>query len=153
MVKLGEGAALLRVTFVNGVIFGSCLVWKWKEWIGRLFFLESVDKYVVNPDTMALLPINGPQGELWTLALETNAHVKITMTPFKIIDYSCIYFGSTYAGRKGSASLMGYKKSALSVFATNWASSYFLLHLFITVIASGWRILTLSTGIAWIRRR
>lgn len=71
--------------------------------------METVEKYVVNPDTMALLPIDGPQGELWTLALETNAHFKVTITPFKIIDYSCSYFGSTYAGRKGSASLMGYK--------------------------------------------
>ncbi|NPC92112.1 competence protein [Bacillus sp. WMMC1349] len=57
------------------------------------------DTYEVNSSTMAVLPVN--EGEKpASKVLETDRTFLVKMRPFQIIDRSCRYFGSSYAGRK-----------------------------------------------------
>ncbi|MDA7026021.1 competence protein ComK [Bacillus sp. CLL-7-23] len=57
------------------------------------------DTYEVNSSTMAVLPLN--EGEKpASKVLETDRTFLVKMRPFQIIDRSCRYFGSSYAGRK-----------------------------------------------------
>ncbi|MCY8075314.1 competence protein ComK [Bacillus haynesii] len=57
------------------------------------------DTYEVNSSTMAVLPLR--EGEKpASKILETDRTFLVNMKPFQIIERSCRYFGSSYAGRK-----------------------------------------------------
>ncbi|WP_010631481.1 competence protein ComK [Sporolactobacillus vineae] len=66
-------------------------------------------QYVVNETTIALLPHNAENGSLETFVIEENREFITRATPLKIVQQSCAYFGSTYAGRKKGAAYLGYK--------------------------------------------
>jgi Genetic competence transcription factor len=66
-------------------------------------------QYVVNEKTIALLPHNAADGSLETFVIEENREFISRETPFEIVQQSCSYFGSTYAGRKKGAANLGYK--------------------------------------------
>lgn len=66
-------------------------------------------QYVVNEKTIALLPHNAEDGSLETFVIEENREFIAGSTPLQIVQHSCAYFGSTYAGRKKGAAHLGYK--------------------------------------------
>ncbi|ETB70811.1 competence protein [Bacillus sp. CPSM8] len=57
------------------------------------------DTYEVNSSTMAVLPL-GEGEKPASKILETDRTFRVNMKPFQIIERSCRYFGSSYAGRK-----------------------------------------------------
>ena len=57
------------------------------------------DTYEVNGSTMAVLPL-GEGEKPASKILETDRTFRVNMKPFQIIERSCRYFGSSYAGRK-----------------------------------------------------
>ena len=57
------------------------------------------DTYEVNCSTMAVLPL-GEGEKPASKILETERTFLVNMKPFQIIERSCRYFGSSYAGRK-----------------------------------------------------
>ncbi len=57
------------------------------------------DTYEVNGSTMAVLPL-GEGEKPASKILETERTFLVNMKPFQIIERSCRYFGSSYAGRK-----------------------------------------------------
>ncbi|MEC0701785.1 competence protein ComK, partial [Bacillus haynesii] len=57
------------------------------------------DTYEVNSSTMAVLPL-GEGEKPASKILETDRTFLVNMKPFQIIERSCRYFGSSYAGRK-----------------------------------------------------
>lgn len=71
--------------------------------------MKSFSSYIIRQDTMALLPHDSENGELWTLVVEENEMKRVARSPLAIIHDSCSYFGATYIGRKKGAVLMGYK--------------------------------------------
>jgi competence protein ComK len=66
-------------------------------------------QYIVNEKTIALLPHNAEDGSLETFVIEENCEFIAGATPLQIVQQSCAYFGSTYAGRKKGAAHLGYK--------------------------------------------
>ena len=61
-------------------------------------------KYEINYGTLAIMPNNREN----SLIYEDENRYIIEETPFKIMENSCKYFGSTYKGRKDSAkSILG----------------------------------------------
>ncbi len=52
--------------------------------------------YEINEGTLAVIAMEGNKSKI----LEDNNEYIIDNTPFKIMDYSCKYFGSSYEGRK-----------------------------------------------------
>ncbi len=57
------------------------------------------DSYEVNSSTMAVLPLDDGKTPA-SKVLETDRTFRVNMRPFQIIERSCRYFGSSYAGRK-----------------------------------------------------
>ncbi|KAA6453417.1 competence protein ComK [Bacillus swezeyi] len=57
------------------------------------------DTYEVNSSTMAVLPLGEGEKPVSKI-LETERTFRVNMRPFQIIERSCRYFGSSYAGRK-----------------------------------------------------
>lgn len=63
-----------------------------------------MDFYEINNDTLAILPI----GDNRSKVIEKNKTFIVNLTPTKIIDDSCQYFGSSYQGRfSGTKNLIG----------------------------------------------
>lgn len=63
-----------------------------------------MDNYEINNDTLAILPIDNYQSKI----IEIDREIIINMTPMKIIENSCQYFGSSYQGRSlGTKNLIG----------------------------------------------
>lgn len=61
-------------------------------------------KYEISRGTLAIVP----NSEENSLVYEDNSRYIVNETPFKIMEDSCKYFGSTYNGRKDSAkSILG----------------------------------------------
>lgn len=61
-------------------------------------------KYEVSKGTLAIVP-NEKEG---SLVYEDNDRYLIDQTPFEVMESSCLYFGSSYAGRKeGAKSILG----------------------------------------------
>lgn len=61
-------------------------------------------KYEINRGTLAIVP----NSEENSLVYEDDSRYIVNETPFKIMEDSCKYFGSTYNGRKDSAkSILG----------------------------------------------
>lgn len=63
-----------------------------------------INKYEFSKGTLAVIP----NGEDSSLVLEDNDKYIIEQKPFKIMEDSCKYFGSSYEGRKeGSKGILG----------------------------------------------
>ncbi len=63
-----------------------------------------MQNYEINADTLAIIPISDYKSRI----IEKNNVLEIDMTPMKIIDNSCRYFGSSYKGRfYGTRDLIG----------------------------------------------
>lgn len=87
--------------------------------------MEFSDEYLINTETMGLLPMDGPYGESWSIVLEVDAILCVKKKILEIIDDSCIWFGSSYEGRKaGVTTLMGYK-SMQPILVSSYIGQYF----------------------------
>ncbi|MFX3618981.1 MAG: competence protein ComK [Sporolactobacillus sp.] len=71
--------------------------------------MEKVEHYIIRQVTMALLPGDTADGSLKTYILEENQILWCEQSPRDILCDSCMYYGSSYMGRKQSAVMMGYK--------------------------------------------
>ncbi|MDD2625609.1 MAG: competence protein ComK [Bacilli bacterium] len=68
-----------------------------------------MQNYEINSDTLAIIPISNYKSKI----IEKNSELEVDMTPMKIIDNSCRYFGSSYKGRFfGTRSLIGVSHKA-----------------------------------------
>ncbi len=68
-----------------------------------------MQNYEINADTLAIIPLNEYKSKI----IEKNKEIEIDMTPMKIIDNSCKYFGSSYKGRfYGTRNLIGVSHKA-----------------------------------------
>ena len=54
-----------------------------------------MNSYEINNDTLAILPLN----EYKSKVIEKTKTFVVDLTPMKIIENSCAYFGSSYQGR------------------------------------------------------
>lgn len=65
--------------------------------------------YEINSETLAIIPIENYKSKI----IEKEREFIVDMTPIKIIDNSCQYFGSSYQGRfLGTKSLIGVSHKA-----------------------------------------
>lgn len=73
---------------------------------------ECIEKeYIIHEHTMCILPYYTVNGELYSLVLERYRAVKVAMKPLRIIDESCMFYGSSRKGRTESAhSILSGKK-------------------------------------------
>lgn len=55
--------------------------------------------YEVNSSTIAVLPLQ-KEKSIYSLVIETEKSFQVKLKPMQIIDRSCRYYGSIYAGRK-----------------------------------------------------
>jgi len=63
-----------------------------------------MDRYEINTDTLAILP----ETHYTSKVLEQDTTYIIPRNPYKIMDDSCQYFGSSFEGReKGSRNILG----------------------------------------------
>ncbi len=68
-----------------------------------------MQNYEINSDTLAIIPLSNYKSKI----IEKNNELEVDMTPMKIIDNSCRYFGSSYKGRFfGTRSLIGVSHKA-----------------------------------------
>ena len=68
-----------------------------------------MNSYEINNDTLAIIPIDNYQSKI----IEKNNEFIVNMTPIKIIDNSCQFFGSSYQGRFiGTKKLIGVSHKA-----------------------------------------
>lgn len=66
-------------------------------------FLE-FNNYEINEETILIIPIGKSKSKVYELDME----FEVNMSPLTIIKNSCLYFGSSYEGRKeGTQSLIG----------------------------------------------
>lgn len=57
-----------------------------------------MENYEINEDTLAIIPLKGGKSKI----VEKERELIINHTPMEIIDYSCLYFGSSYSGRQSA---------------------------------------------------
>ena len=63
-----------------------------------------MDSYEINAETLVIVPFAKGKSKVY----EYDCEYIVNMTPFKIIQNSCLYFGCSYEGRKeGTKSLIG----------------------------------------------
>lgn len=63
-----------------------------------------LEQYEINPSTMAIIPIS----QLVSKVVEEEGVYLVKKTPTEIIEDSCSFFGSSYAGRlEGTKTLLG----------------------------------------------
>ena len=68
-----------------------------------------MNSYEINNDTLAILPLN----EYKSKVIEKTKTFVVDLTPMKIIENSCAYFGSSYQGRfLGTKNLIGISHKA-----------------------------------------
>lgn len=68
-----------------------------------------MQNYEINADTLAIIPLNEYKSKI----IEKDKELEVDMTPIKIIDNSCKYFGSSYKGRFfGTRNLIGVSHKA-----------------------------------------
>lgn len=75
--------------------------------------LDVIPEYEINVETMALLPHYDEHANLHTIVMEETGAFSVPLSPLKLIDESCRYYGSSYAGRlEGIKRVMGIAKKA-----------------------------------------
>lgn len=63
-----------------------------------------IDNYLINENTLAIIP----DGLYRSKVIENYLSVNVDLTPIEIINYSCLYYGSSYVGRcESSAYYLG----------------------------------------------
>ena len=61
-------------------------------------------EYEINSETLAIIPLQKGKSKI----LELNDEYEIDLTPYKIMENSCNYYGSSLTGRmEGSKSILG----------------------------------------------
>lgn len=61
-------------------------------------------KYEINSETLAILPVDNAKSKV----IEKNNEYEIDYTPYKVMEHSCNYFGSSLQGRlEGTKSILG----------------------------------------------
>ena len=66
--------------------------------------MEELENYEINIDTLLIIPISNGMSKVY----EYGGEYIVKKTPLKIIENSCLFFGSSYEGRKeGTKSLIG----------------------------------------------
>jgi competence protein ComK len=65
--------------------------------------IQVLNDYIIHEYTMGILPYYSDHGELYSIVLEQYRVVKVALSPIKIMNDSCIFYGSDMDGRKASA--------------------------------------------------
>lgn len=85
-------------------------------------------EYEINPDTMAVLPIEIGKNTC-SRVLEVEGEYVVAMKPTEIVDRSCRYFGSSLKGRQeGTREIMGVTHKAPIIVEASNKIFYFLPH-------------------------
>jgi competence protein ComK len=71
--------------------------------------METLNQYIIKRETMALLPHDAEDGSLHAIVVEEARMLEVLLSPLKIVQNSCNYFGSTYKGRKKGAACLGFR--------------------------------------------
>lgn len=75
--------------------------------IVKQIYVDFLDRYIINGETMAILPIS-QSSNLCGKVIEMEREYMVNMKTTQIIDQSCRYYGSTLHGRKiGTKELIG----------------------------------------------
>lgn len=75
--------------------------------------MQIIKDYEIHTETMVLLPCFDHYANLHTIVIEEQNYFLVEMTPKKLIDASCRYYGSSYEGRlEGIKRVMGISKKA-----------------------------------------
>jgi competence protein ComK len=77
-------------------------------------------EYEIHGLTMAIIPIE-IEGNLYSKVLEEDNEIFVSLSPLKIIEHSCIFYGSDFEGRKkGTKGISGYThKPPIVINSTN----------------------------------
>ncbi|WP_349410102.1 competence protein ComK [Pseudalkalibacillus sp. SCS-8] len=69
------------------------------------------EEYLINGETMVILPHYDVHGHLHSLIVETDRELIIQKKPLQIINESCLFHGSSYKGRvEGATHLTNYNR-------------------------------------------
>lgn len=73
--------------------------------------METMKEYIINPSTMCITPVYDKYGNLYSKVYEGNKIFIVEMSPLKIMENSCLYYGhSLYGAMEGSRSILGNHK-------------------------------------------
>lgn len=120
-VKIFEHSKIIEQVF----LIYDILYYKRKK-KGEKTRLDIVQEYEINSETMALLPKYDEYANLHTFVLEETDSFIVPLSPKKLVDYSCRYYGSSYEGRlEGIKQAMGITKKAPIAISVELAIFFF----------------------------
>lgn len=67
--------------------------------------VDFVTEYEINRYTMAIFPVK-KDGKLYSKVLEVDRSIYVSLSPFRIVENSCSYYGVPFVGRKDGARLV-----------------------------------------------
>lgn len=88
--------------------------------------MDVFQEYEIHDETMALLPHFDDYANLHTIVMEETGAFIVPLSPKKLIDESCRYYGSSYEGRlEGIKQAMGIMKKAPIAISVELAIFFF----------------------------
>ncbi|MCF6136685.1 competence protein ComK [Pseudalkalibacillus berkeleyi] len=82
-------------------------------------------EYLINGETMVILPHYNEHGHLFSLVMEWGRELLVSEKPMEIIKNNCLFHGSSYQGRvEGAAHLTKYNRM-VPIMICNRSSIYF----------------------------
>ncbi|MGM7700721.1 competence protein ComK [Pseudalkalibacillus sp. Hm43] len=89
--------------------------------------MEKVEKheYLINGETMVILPHYNEHGHLYSLVSELGQDLVVAQKPMEIINNSCLYYGSSYQGRVEGASHLTKYNRMVPIVVCNRSGIYF----------------------------
>lgn len=87
--------------------------------------MEKKGSYIINKETMSLIPKYDEFGNKYTLVYERNNTYFVDEPSQKIIEKSCTFYGSSYEGRVTAAKIILKKDKMLPVPISNSLGIYF----------------------------
>jgi competence protein ComK len=64
---------------------------------------EKVESYIINPDTMAIVPFINEHGRICSEIYERDAILLVEQKPIRVIKDSCYFYGGSWEGKKEAA--------------------------------------------------
>ncbi|WNB90898.1 competence protein ComK [Bacillus sp. NEB1478] len=64
---------------------------------------EKVESYIINPDTIAIVPFINERGQVCSEIYERDAILLVEQKPIRIIKNSCYFYGGSWEGKKDAA--------------------------------------------------
>ncbi|WP_066174457.1 competence protein ComK [Bacillus marinisedimentorum] len=75
--------------------------------------MDRKNKYLINQETMALVPYFDENGNACTVAKETTGSYKLKGAPKKHLESSCEFYGNTFDGSRKAAGILLQSKQML----------------------------------------